>query len=128
MSGNTRQQYGYMRQDGQSKVDSHIRMEKKLAEKVPRFDPKLIDQGFQWYKSGFSLDDAPENLKNNINFYNGYMRGVRLQDVNDEFFSLGMETYLLGKSWENIPTEHKENIYFMQGYEEAMFLQTKKHR
>ena len=34
----------------------------------------LISLGIEWFESGLSLEDAPENYKNNEYFISGYKR------------------------------------------------------
>ena len=42
------------------------------------FDSKLYLKGEEWYNSGLTLADAPEELINNKSFINGYKRGERI--------------------------------------------------
>ena len=50
---------------------------KDLASKE-RFSSDLYNKGEQWFNSGLTLDEAPDELKNNNSFLNGFMRGHRL--------------------------------------------------
>ena len=121
-------EYRQIREDIQNRVAYELYKENKAANKVDRFNPQLMEEGKKWYDSGFNLEDAPENLRNNINFVRGYEKSQRLQIVDDEFFKKGMEAYLSGIPWDEIDDKDKENVSFVFGYEDAMTMSSGKRR
>ncbi len=52
-----------------------------MIEEYSNFDYNLYDKGTEWFKSGLSLDDAPDELKYSKDFIAGFERGKRLEFV-----------------------------------------------
>ncbi len=42
------------------------------------FDRETFQKGIDWFNSGFSMDEAPSDLANNIYFKNGFIHGKRM--------------------------------------------------
>lgn len=74
------------------------------------------DKGIQWFNEGLALDEAPEELRNNISFLNGFNYAYRLKLINDKLYELGIEYYNNGVPLYNIPEKYSENEYFLKGY------------
>ena len=121
-------EYRQIREDIQNRVAYELYKENKAANAGDRFNPQIMDEGKKWYDSGFNLEEAPENLRNNTNFIRGYEKSQRLQNVDDEFFKKGAEAYLAGIPWDEINDKDKENVSFVFGYEDAMTMSSGKRR
>ena len=74
------------------------------------------DKGIKWFNDGYTLEDAPEDMKNNVSFLNGYNYAYRIKLINDKLFELGVEYYNKGIALCNIPEKYSDNMYFMDGY------------
>ena len=118
----------HIRENIQGRVAYDIHLKEKRNNIKDRFNPEILNAGKDWYESGFSLDEAPENLKINTNFVNGYERAKRLQDIEDDYFKRGMEAYLAGIPWDKIDDKDKQNTSFVFGYEDAMTMNLGKSR
>ena len=57
--------------------------ELKKLDEARNFSKDLFDKGTTWFDSGLTLDEAPENLKNNRSFINGFNYGKRLSLVKE---------------------------------------------
>ena len=77
-------------------------------------------KGLQWFNSGLLLDDAPEELRNNKSFIDGFNKGYRIKLVNDNLYDLGREYFERGISLEDAPKNYINNPYFIDGYNKAM--------
>ena len=126
--GPTRKEKREWRDDDQRRVGAAISEKQKRENPVERFDYKIMKAGEDWYYDGFLLEEAPENLRDNINFIKGYEHAVRMQDVDDEFFRKGAKAFFDGVNWEQIPESERCNESFIQGYEDAMTIQRIKHK
>lgn len=75
--------YYRLRRSTQDKVANGIEFEKKMstAQRVNKYDPEIFNKGMEWFNSGLSLEDAPNDLKNNTNFIRGFEKGQRLSLV-----------------------------------------------
>lgn len=82
------------------------------------FDSKAFQRGFDWFEAGFSLDDAPENIRNNASFIAGFKRGKRIKLINQRLYDEGIKYYNDGVSLDEIPKNYRNNVYFMLGYNE----------
>ena len=72
--------YGEIRRDSSNKIASDLR-NKEIKMNYVRPDKRdlnICNKGIEWFNEGLSLDDAPEELKNNTNFINGSNKGKRL--------------------------------------------------
>ena len=75
----SRTDYGVLKQVIYGEIEHEFAKRKKAeaAHNEP-FDINIYNKGMEWYNSGLSLDEAPDNEKNNIHFVNGYERAERL--------------------------------------------------
>ena len=55
----------------------------KNLHQLATFQPDVFEKGEEWYKSGLSLDEVPEEFKTNRSFINGYKRGQRLAMIEE---------------------------------------------
>ena len=93
-----------------------------------RYDKDMVSTGIEYAKSGLTLEDATDEMRKNQNFIIGYEKGMRLLNVDDDFFARGAKAYFDGVNWENIADSDRENELFIQGYEDAMTMNTSKRR
>ena len=70
--------YDVLRQVIYNDIEKEAEKRKAASTKTVPFDKDVYNKGMAWYDSGLSLDEAPEEFKNNIHFVNGYERGKRL--------------------------------------------------
>ena len=120
--------YKYVREI--TAIQTH-RIESELIEaerKKNRFDKNMMAEGLQYAKSGLSLEDAPEDKRNDYSFISGYEKGMRLLNVNDEMFLKGAKAYFDGINLADIPDSDRENELFVQGYEDAITMSSSKKR
>ena len=84
-----------------------------------RFSDKDFDKGIEWFNSGLSLEDAPEDLRTSGSFIKGFQRGNTIKLINETLYNTGIEYYLKGISLDNIPDKYKNSEFFMSGYNDA---------
>ena len=53
----------------------------KSLHRIASLNKDLYDQGQMWSENGMELEDAPDELKNNFNFVDGFKRGERLKYI-----------------------------------------------
>ena len=99
----------------QNRVAKDIKNKEKMGN-VTYNDKKTFDAGFEWFESGFLLEDADEKLRNHPNFVAGFNYGMRIQYVNQLSYETGIEWFNRGVLLEEIPENYKNNEYFMDGY------------
>ena len=90
--------------------------EKKKASIVYNFDKNNFNNGKWWFNEGFALDEAPDNLKDNVSFVAGFNKAKRDKYVNDLAYNTGIEYRNKGVSFEELPIIYKNNPFFMKGY------------
>lgn len=117
--------YLYCRIRRQESIASSVREKQKHINYQPN-DKDLFNHGEVWFNSGLSLDDADEELRNNINFINGFNRAKRIKNVETSLYELGVNFCKNGVSIEQIPENYRENATVLKGYEDA--LRDVKHR
>ena len=88
----------------------------KHLEHMPVADKDIFNKGYTWFENGLLLEDAPEELRENFNFVNGFDKAKRVIAINEELMALGMEWYESGFSLEDAPENYKNNEYFVSGY------------
>lgn len=92
-------------------------------EKKKNFDPnkqsidKMHFKGRDWCFKGHNLEDAPEELRNNPLFVEGYEDAI---DLNVQSYDEGFKWFIRGKNLESAPKHYQDNIYWMQGYRDAI--------
>ena len=81
------ERFGYSRKDrreirkkNQDKIAKDVYIKGKLEGFVrsDAYNANIFEQGANWFNEGMSLEDAPENIRNNTNFINGYNKASRL--------------------------------------------------
>lgn len=80
------------------------------------FDKTNLEKGRIWFNGGLSLEDSPDDLKNNASFVAGYKKAERLQRINEQVYSIGVDYYNRGIPLSDIPKIYKNNEIFMAGY------------
>ena len=72
--------YGEIRRNSSNRIAKDIRDKEKRKNYVrpDKRDVDIFNKGIEWFNSGLPLEDAPENLRNNTNFINGFKKGERL--------------------------------------------------
>jgi len=114
---NVRKFLGYSHQiANQSIVADNINNEKKKDSIVYNFDENNFNKGKLWFNEGLSLEEAPDNLKNNVSFVAGYQKAERVKSANELSFKTGIDFYDRGVPFEEIPKIYKNNEFFMNGY------------
>ena len=108
-----------------NKIASDIAESKKVRH---RDDEQMRNDGITFAKSGLTLEDAPEEKRNDQNFIIGYEKGKRLMNVDDDSYRRGSKAYFDGIAFENISKSDRENEIFIQGYEDAMTMNITRHR
>lgn len=99
----------------QYSVSQDVKIKKK-ASKHGYNSPIDKEKGIKWFNDGYAFEDAPEDMKNNVSFVNGYNYAYRIKLINDKLFELGVEYYNKGIALYNIPEKYSDNMYFMDGY------------
>lgn len=109
----------YDRENIQRRVAAHVRDEnkKKNANYQVLIDNKIRHQGKLFFESGLSLDEAPDEMRNNSVFVEGY---VKARERKQEVYDLGVQSFINGVSFNDIPKIYQNNIDFMQGYNDAL--------
>jgi len=69
-----------IRTDSNNRLAYDIRNEERRKNYVrpDKRDADICNKGIEWFKSGLSLEDAPEELRYNTNFIYGFRKGERL--------------------------------------------------
>ena len=92
---------------------------KELGEKRS-FDRESFNKGTQFFNDGLSLEDAPLELKDNIDFINGFNRAKRISEINESLRLLGAEWRQNGISLDCVPENYRNNPYFIDGYNNSL--------
>jgi len=76
---NTRMRISY------GKIEKKFNDERELKkiDESRNFSKDLFDKGTIWFDGGLSLEEAPENFRNNRSFINGFNYGKRLSLVKE---------------------------------------------
>lgn len=79
-----RTNYGLLRETIYNLIDKDAHKKKNPhTGATTAFDPEIFNKGIEWYQSGLPIEDAPEELKNNAHFVNGYEKGKRLAKIEE---------------------------------------------
>lgn len=106
-------------------ISESIMQELNTKEKMKNFTPRfsteveIFNKGEQWFNNGFNLEEAPDELKNNRVFINGFKRAERLVIIEKHLYELGIKYYNDGLNIENWPVTHRENPIVLRGFEDA---------
>ena len=103
-------------------IDVWRKQNKQNTKRIDKYDPKIFDKGTEWFNSGLSFDDAPEELKNNTNFVNGFKKGIRLAEINNSIYNDGRSFFYTGRPLDQASEILKNNPYFISGYNDALNL------
>ena len=96
-------------------IDTHT----KNLEHKKVTDMSIFDKGVLWFENGLLLDDAPDDMKTNFNFINGFNKAKRLKNINENLEILGFEWYESGLPLDAAPSTYINNPYFIDGYNKA---------
>lgn len=103
----------------QSQVANDVKRKLKQADIKHNFDKGIFVKGRNWCEEGFTLDDAPENMKNHPSFVAGFEKGKRLKLINQQLYELGREYYQNNTVFDDIPDKYKTSEFFMKGYNDC---------
>ena len=101
-------------------IETYYRQSEKAKKQTDRNEKKIFDQGAEWFKSGLPLEEAPSNIKDNINFINGFNRASRVAAVEEELYQLGVNFFKSGKDIDEAPLNYKNKEMFIKGYNDTM--------
>lgn len=99
--------------------DMELEAERKNRAPEDKFDVKLMEQGTKWFQEGLELEKAPEELKHNKNFINGFNRAKRLHEIALYQYDLGVQYANRGVEFDQIPDKDRENPNVVRGYEDT---------
>ena len=83
------------------------------------FSDEEFEKGIEWFDSGLSLDDAPDELRKSGSFIKGFQRGNTIKIVNETLYNTGVEFFEKGIDIIDVPDNYKNNVFFMDGYNDA---------
>lgn len=121
-----KKQYNHKKDKGKAAacaLQYYVSQDVKLKNKTLKYgynNPVDKEKGIKWFNDGFTLEDAPDDMRNNISFVNGFNYAYRINLINEKLFELGIEYYNKGIPLYNIPEKYSDNTYFMDGYNNAM--------
>lgn len=75
-------------------------------------DMDMFKQGKNWYKDGFSIDDAPDMMRYNSYFINGF-------EKEQSDYDLGMQKFIEDVNLKEYSEQHRASQSFIQGYRDA---------
>ena len=81
--GYSRKEKREIRENLQKAVEKDIRRKTDGKKAKDPYNPKTFNDGILWFNEGMALVDAPENLRNNTNFIDGYEKGRRLAMIEE---------------------------------------------
>ena len=108
----------YDRENIQRRVAAHVRDEKKLEniDIQKLVDNKIRHQGKLFFERGLFLEDAPDDMRNNSAFIEGYENA---RNRKTEVYDMGVQYFIDGVKFKDISTIYQNNKDFMQGYNDA---------
>lgn len=119
--GYTSKEKREIRQKLQNDVSKAVYL-KSIAEKMTatdKYDSNIFEKGINWFNEGMSLEEAPDNIKNNTNFIRGYERAKRLALIEGHLYDLGKKYFEDGLEIENIPLKYRNSDSVIKGYNDA---------
>ncbi len=83
-------------------------------------EPEIREFGIFWAESGKTLEDAPDDVRNNLNFINGFNFAKRLQMIKEKEYKRAYDFYSNGGRLENISKEEYKKLSdnYVQAYNE----------
>lgn len=110
-------EFEYHRRHRQENIAREIKQITQCDYQKNDFD--LFVQGGNWFNNGFSLEEADDNLKINVNFINGFNRAKRISEAEKFLYDLGVQYFIDGFSLEEIPIKYRDNLIVIKGFQEA---------
>lgn len=110
-----------IRSDIANKITTDI-LRKKLKEGYQpdsTYNEDLFEEGVEWFISGLSLEDAPEDKLKNTNFSKGFKKAQRLDMINTMIYNDGYNFYINGGSLEVASDKMRNNEHFVRGFNDA---------
>lgn len=108
----------YDRENIQRRVAAYVREQRK-SENVDNqklVDNKIRHQGKLFFERGAFLEDAPEDMRNNDAFIEGYENA---KNRKQEIYDMGVQYFIDGIKLKDISSIYQNNKDFMQGYNDA---------
>lgn len=113
--------------------DSFIKMKQsinqaKVAEQIKNdksmniaylFDRTMLNEGIKFFDDGGLLEEAPVELRENINFIHGYEMAKKKRENRQEVYDLGVKKFVDGVHLGKVSEIYRNNPDFMQGYTDA---------
>ena len=108
----------YDRENIQRRVAAYVRDQHKLenVDLQKLVDNKIRHQGKLFFERGLFLEDAPEEMRNNSAFIEGYENA---KDRKQEVYDMGIQYFVNGIKFKDISAIYQNNKDFMQGYNDA---------
>ena len=92
----------------------------KLDTIINNFEKDKFKMGIDWFDSGFTIDEAPVEIRDNASFISGFRRGERLKFINQQLYEEGKKYFEKGFSLDEVPKNYINKEYFILGYNDAM--------
>lgn len=118
MSKDYRKLQRQIRKESGDRIAADLRNKDKKDnfQQTDKRDKNLFDKGIEWFKSGLPLEDAPDEVRTNTNFINGFNKGKRLADIDNMIYEDGRKFFLNGGLLEDASDRMKNNSFFIKGY------------
>lgn len=100
----------------QRQIMQSISQQQKKNSLAYNFNKEMFDKGEQWFNDGFSLDDAPLEIKKEPSFAAGFRKAQRIDSIDKQLFNLGREYFLEGKLLHEAPKNYIDKKPFIDGY------------
>ena len=86
-------------------------------------EPEIREFGIHWAESGKTLEDAPNDVKDNLNFINGFNYVKRLQMIKEKEYKRAYEFYNNGGRLKNLSKQEYDKLSdnYIQAYDEIHF-------
>lgn len=86
---------------------------------IKNIDQKTFKNGQEWFNGGFSLEEAPPQVRKNPSFIKGFECARRTQLVEEELYKVGVDFFNRGIPLSNIPEMYRNNDIVEHGYIDA---------
>ena len=84
------------------------------------FEEDKFKMGIDWFDSGFTIEEAPIEIRDNASFISGFRRGERLKFINQQLYEEGKKYFEKGVSLDEVPKNYINKEYFILGYNDAI--------